>query len=35
MVECQHREIGRKLYGNYNQILGMIVDMINDPDKWL
>ena len=36
-VKCQYLEIeiGRKLYRNYNQILGMIVKMINDPDKWL
>ena len=35
-VKCQYLEIeiARKLYRNYNQILGMIVKMINDPDKY-
>ena len=28
-------EQGRDLYGNYNQILGSLVKMINNPENWL
>jgi four helix bundle protein len=28
-------EIGRELYGTYNQILGSLVNMINNPTPWL
>jgi four helix bundle protein len=36
-VKCQYLDIdsGRKLYGQYNQILGLIVTMINNADKWM
>ncbi len=36
-VKCQYLDIdsGRKLYGQYNQILGSIVMMTNNADKWL
>jgi len=28
-------ESGRELYRNYNKILGMLVNMINNPSPWL
>jgi four helix bundle protein len=36
-VKCEYLDVetGRKLYGQYNQILGLIVTMINSADKWL
>ena len=36
-VKCNYMnvEIGRKLYGIYNQILGSLVNMINNPTPWL
>lgn len=36
-VKCNYMnvEIGRELYGIYNQILGSIVNMINNPTPWL
>ena len=36
-VKCQYLAIdsGRELYGKYNQILGLIVIMTNNADKWL
>ena len=36
-VKCQYLPIdsGRKLYSQYNQILGLIVIMTNSTDKWL
>ena len=36
-VKCQYLPIdsGRKLYSQYNQILGLIVIMTNNADKWL
>jgi four helix bundle protein len=36
-VKCQYLEVelGRTLYSQYNQILGMIVKMTNSADKWL
>jgi four helix bundle protein len=36
-VKCQYLDIdsGRKLYSQYNQILGLIVTMTNRADKWL
>ncbi len=36
-VKCDYLELhkGRELYSQYNQILGMIVNMTNYPDKWL
>ena len=36
-VRCGYLEvaIGRDLYGTYNQILGSLVKMINEPDSWL
>lgn len=36
-VRCNYInvEIGRELYGIYNQILGSIVNMINNPTPWL
>jgi four helix bundle protein len=36
-VKCQYLDInsGRKLYCQYNQILGLIVTMTNSADKWL
>lgn len=36
-VKCQYLELdsGRELYGQYNQILGLIVIMTNNADKWL
>ncbi|NEQ77340.1 MAG: four helix bundle protein [Okeania sp. SIO2C9] len=36
-VKCQYLEIqtGRQLYSQYNQILGMIVKITKNADKWL
>ncbi|MGK7952976.1 MAG: four helix bundle protein [Xenococcaceae cyanobacterium] len=36
-VKCQYLDIdsGRRLYGQYNHILGLIVIMTNSVDKWL
>ena len=36
-VKCGYLDItvGRELYGTYNQIIGSLVKMINDPDNWL
>ena len=36
-VKCRYLDIdsGRELYGKYNQILGLIVIMTNNADKWL
>ena len=36
-VKCRYLEVdvGRDLYGTYNQILGSLVKMINSPDSWL
>lgn len=36
-VKCQYLAIdsGRELYSKYNQILGLIVIMTNNADKWL
>ena len=36
-VKCQYLDIetGRKLYGQYNKVLGLIVNMTNNADKWL
>lgn len=35
-VECKYfdRDTGSDLYKEYDAILGMLVRMINDPDKW-
>jgi four helix bundle protein len=36
-VKCNYLtpEIGRNLYRSYNQILGILVKMINNPSDWL
>ena len=36
-VKCDYLDVdsGRKLYSQYNQILGLIVIMTNNADKWL
>ena len=36
-VKCNYFDIetGRKLYGNYNQVLSGLVTMINNPSRWL
>ena len=36
-VECNYLEVNtaRNLYKNYNRILGSLVNMINNPDKWI
>lgn len=36
-VKCSYLEIpmARELYRNYNQVLGSIVNIINNPDSWL
>lgn len=36
-VKCEYLDIetGRKIYSQYNQILGMIVTMTNNADRWL
>jgi hypothetical protein len=28
-------DLGRNIYATYNQILGSLVKMINEPDSWL
>lgn len=35
-VECKYLEVnaGREIYSAYNQILGMLVNMINHPEQW-
>ena len=36
-VKCGYLDVetGRKIYSQYNQILGMIVAMTNNADRWL
>lgn len=36
-VKCNYLdvEVGRELYRTYNQILGTLVNMINNPSDWL
>lgn len=36
-VECKYieAETARRIYRDYNQILGMLVNMINNPEKWI
>ncbi|GAB1544593.1 hypothetical protein NUACC21_72690 [Scytonema sp. NUACC21] len=36
-VKCNYLDVdtGRELYGMYNQILGSLVNMINNPSPWL
>ena len=36
-VKSRYLEVeqGRELYRNYNKILGMLVNMINNPSPWL
>lgn len=36
-VKCNYLEIntGRELYGIYNQVIGSLVNMINNPTPWL
>jgi hypothetical protein len=36
-VKCNYMDVeaGRELYGAYNQILGSLVNMINNPSPWL
>jgi four helix bundle protein len=36
-VKCEYLDVetGRQLYSQYNHILGLIVTMINNADKWL
>ncbi|MEB3282795.1 MAG: four helix bundle protein [Lyngbya sp.] len=36
-VKCNYLELhqARELYSRYNHILGIIVNITNDPDKWL
>ncbi len=36
-VKCQYLPVdtARNLYTNYNQIIGSLVKMINEPDSWL
>ncbi len=36
-VKCNYldREEGKKLYGNYNSIIGKLVIMINNPQNWI
>ena len=36
-VKCQYLdvEVGRNLYGLYNQVLGSLVNMINKPSAWV
>ena len=37
VVECEYidKKTARELYKTYNQILGKLVNMINNPDPWL
>ncbi|MEA5504966.1 four helix bundle protein [Halotia wernerae UHCC 0503] len=36
-VKCEYLdlEIGREIYGTYNQVLAGLVSMINNPSPWL
>ena len=36
-VECNYLEVeqARELYKNYHRIIGSLVNMINNPDKWI
>ena len=36
-VKCEYIDVeqGRELYGIYNQILSGLVNMINNPEKWI
>ncbi|MFB2924031.1 four helix bundle protein [Aerosakkonema funiforme] len=36
-VKCNYLEVeqGRELYRSYNHIIGMLVNMINNPSPWL
>jgi four helix bundle protein len=36
-VKCNYLDVdtGRELYGIYNQVLGSLVNMINNPSPWL
>ncbi|BAY42379.1 S23 ribosomal protein (plasmid) [Nostoc sp. NIES-2111] len=36
-VKCNYLDVntGRELYGIYNQVLGSLVSMINNPSPWL
>ena len=36
-VKCQYLDVeqGRELYGIYNQVLGGLVTMINNPNRWI
>jgi four helix bundle protein len=36
-VKCQYLELeqGRELYATYNQVLSGLVNMINNPNKWI
>lgn len=36
-VKCNYLDVetGRELYGTYNQVLGSLVNMINNPSPWL
>lgn len=36
-VKCNYLDVetGRELYGAYNQVLGGLVNMINNPSPWL
>lgn len=35
-VECEYldSDVGRELYTEYDNIIGMIVNMINEPENW-
>ena len=36
-VKCQYLDVeqGRELYGTYNQVLSGLVNMINNPHRWI
>ncbi len=36
-VKCDYMEVevGRRLYGTYNQVLAGLVSMVNNPEPWL
>lgn len=36
-VKCQYLNLekGREIYGTYNQVLSGLVNMINNPNKWI
>ena len=36
-VKCQYLDVeqGRELYGIYNQVLSGLVNMINNPNRWV